>query len=307
MAGLTNPLPQPAGAPPAGAPAPGPAPAPAAAPPPTPAPGQPPAPAGGAQPPAQKGPPIGMGPVDPELEKKMVANCMNVVTGSLQQIAKMIQGAQDKPQALGMATMHIVVRVEDSLEQAGGQLNLTMTFDAGAECLSDIVDAMEKMGVYQFSDKEIEAAFLQAVDQYRLLRQQQGRLDPAMFQQKLQQLKQAEANGTLDQQYPGLSKYAQQSNKPQQGSAQPDAEDQQDGGADEAQEGDTADTAQPKTGGDSAAFKSFSQKKAKPSQVSVKTHYRKPPTRGKKPKPGVPGGMAPPKRPPAKPGNNGGF
>lgn len=304
MAGLlTNPMPagadqapgagaQPQPQAPAAAPA-----APAAAPG-----GQPQGQPSGAQP--QKGP-IGDGPVDPELLKKYGANCMTLVTQSLKQIAQMIQQTQDKTAALAHATVLIVMRVEDSLEQAGGQLNLSMTFNGGAECMSDIVDAMQRMGVYDFSQDEINSAFLQAANQYRTIRQQQGRIDQNMFVQKLQQLKQASANGTLDQMYPGMTQYAQDAQKTvqqaqkklapgkkAQGNAKPQGPaDQGDGTADGSND-----------------FPASMLKK-KPNQIAVKPHYRQSPKKRKAPKQKRPiagnAPIPPSARPPKTPTNNG--
>lgn len=170
---------------------------------------------------APQGPPLTEGPVDPDLLKKFEANCMNTVTGSLESIIKSVQQAQDKVAALAQATVFVVVRVEDSLEKSGGKLNLAMTFAGGAETVTDISDAMNKAGAYDYSQQEIDAAFLRAVDQYRMIRQQQGRLDPAMFQQIIQQMKQAQQDGTLDKQYPGLTDFAQKTAKDAQtGAAQ---------------------------------------------------------------------------------------
>lgn len=285
MAGLTNPMPQaPAGAPaPAAAPAPGGAPAPAAA-----------APAPGAQPQgAPQGKPIGDGPVDQDLYKKFVANLMNTVTGAMQSIGKQIADGQDKVGALAQATVQVVIRVEDSLEQHGGTLNLSMTFQAGAEAMTDIVDVAQKMGAYTFQQKEIDAAFLRAVNLYRQIRQQQGRLDQSMFQQKLAQLKQMDQQGALDQAYPGLTQFAQrakvaakpsykpgggQKPAPAANDQQPDAEDQEDGGDDEAAEGDA-----PATG--SQDFPPDVLAKRKANSIAVKPHYRNKPKKRKAPKP----------------------
>jgi len=268
MAGLTSNLPQP----------------PAAAPP-APVPGQPPQPItpppGGPQRPAQaaqpKGPPITEGPVDPELLKKMLANCMNTVTGGLPQIIKMVQQSDDKVAALAQAAVFSVIRVEDSLEQAGGQLNLAMTFEAGAETLTDIADAMQKAGVYTYSQKEMDAAFLRAVDQYRLIRAKQGRLDPAMFKAKIDQMKQAQADGTLDQQYPGLTEFAKQSQKAAKpaykaGGAQPPTATDDGDGADAEDVGDQQDDA----GEVPAAGQNIPTKMlpAKKGHINVKAHLR---------------------------------
>jgi hypothetical protein len=133
-----------------------------------------------------------------------------------------------------------------------------MTFEAGAETVTDIADAMEKAGVYTYQQKELDAAFLRAVDQYRVIRQQQGRLDPATFQQIIQQMKQAQSSGTLDQQFPGLTDYATQAQKaakpaykPQQGAAAPAAAAPAaapDDGSEDSEDGD--DPEQPIEGGD---------------------------------------------------------
>lgn len=219
MAGLMTPQPADAGAPPPAPAAPAPAPQP------------------GGQQPQQSGPPIADGPVDPEMQKKFIANCMDTVTSTLSQITKMVQDDQDKVDALAHSAVIVVIRVEDSFEKSGGTLSLSMTFNAGAETITDIAEAMDQAGAYTYQDKEIQAAFLKAVDMYRMARQQQGRLDPAMFQQKIAQLKQAEANGTLEKDYPGLAEFAAK-NKPQaqkppyqpQGQDDGDGQDQEDAG-----------------------------------------------------------------------------
>jgi hypothetical protein len=264
-------------------------------------PGSPPTP-GGPQQPAQgaqpKGPPLTEGPVDPEMMKKYVANCMSVVTGGLPTIIKTVTQSPDKVAALAQSAVFVVLRVEDSLEQSGGQLNLAMTFEGGAETVTDIVDAMQKAGVYTYSQKEIDAAFLRAVDQYRMIRDQQGRLDPAMFRAKIEQLKQAQTDGTLDKQYPGLTEFANQakhdakpSYKPQgaQDGDGPDTEDAQDQQQDsQPTDGDGTD---PETGADqqqdsavppdSEAFNAAVRKRAKktgpvkPAPKSKTTKFKK--------------------------------
>lgn len=153
-------------------------------------------------------PPISDGAVDPATLEKMTANCMDVVTAGLKAILAMIQSTQDKAAALATASVHVLMQVEDSFEAAGGTLLLSMSFQAGAETLSDIADASEKAGAHDFSQQEIDTAFLRAVDQYRLERQKQGRIDQAAFKAALEQMKQAEANGTLEQEFPGLSEFA---------------------------------------------------------------------------------------------------
>lgn len=158
---------------------------------------------------APSGPKLTMGPVDPELMKKFTANCMNVVTDTLDAVKKTVSEAQDKVEGLAQATAIVVIRVEDSLEQSGQPLNLNMTFEAGSETAVDIADAMDRSGVYTYSQGEIEAGFIRAVDQYRVTRSQQGRLDPAVFKGIIQEMKQAEQDGTLEDKFPGLGEFAQ--------------------------------------------------------------------------------------------------
>lgn len=183
------------------------------------------------------GPPLTDGPVDPDTYQKVVANCMTVVTQSLKQILASIASSQDKPGALATAAVHVLMRVEDSFEQSGGKLVLTMSFNAGAATLIDISEACEKAGVHQFGPKELDAAFLRAVDQYRVIRAHQGRIDQAQFQQQLQQMQQEANDGTLEQKFPGLNKFTEM-NKPQQPGAASPAPDG-DGPDSEAPGGDT--------------------------------------------------------------------
>jgi hypothetical protein len=112
-----------------------------------------------------------------------------------------------KADAIAQTAMAIVMRVQDSAEESGRRVDPDILLSAGKETVEMIGEICDKAGLEVTTD-ELEQAYLLGVDQYRATRQQQGKLAPEAFQQDMNFLKQADAEGRIDEVVPGLSSYA---------------------------------------------------------------------------------------------------
>jgi hypothetical protein len=122
----------------------------------------------------------------------------------------------DKPaEALGNAVATIVMRLEDSAKDKGIDLSGDVMFHGATEILEQLVELAEAAGV-EVSEEDMESALYIGLDTYRSTRQQQGRLPTDEISQDMQELLQAEQEGTIDQMLPGISEYAQRAPKGEQ-------------------------------------------------------------------------------------------
>lgn len=121
-------------------------------------------------------------------------------------LVKLLSAGEDRVAALASAAVYVVEGVEKSAGRAGKEFNVDVLLHGGQEITEHLADFAKAKKIHAFSPEEVEAAFLQAVDQYRL--KNQGRLDPEAAQQDLQEVAAAEESGEIDQVMPGLKEAA---------------------------------------------------------------------------------------------------
>lgn len=108
--------------------------------------------------------------------------------------------AEGTPQeGLGITAATIIKRVADAAEQAGQPIPGDILLHAGAEILEDLATLATKAGIHDFSkDQEAaEGAFYVALDEYRVMQQAAGKIDPAVYQKDLEALQAADQSGEL--------------------------------------------------------------------------------------------------------------
>jgi len=133
----------------------------------------------------------------------------------LPKLLESLQGDGSPVEGLANALSTIVMRLEDSAEQSGQPLSGDVMMHGSTELLGLMVEVAEAAGVHKFEDKEEEAALFQAFDQYRVTRQQQGKLPEDQLKADMNQLLQAEQSGNVDDVLPGISEYAKSAPKPE--------------------------------------------------------------------------------------------
>lgn len=141
--------------------------------------------------------------------------------------------ATGKPvDALAQTAVWVVGMVESSAKSSGKEISDDVVFHGGREILEQLVEVAEAGGDHDFTEKEIEAAWYQALDLYREASSGEGgRFKPEEAASEFMALNEADQQGNADDVLPGFSKIAQQSaiqndeeNAPVDGSAPPEGE-----------------------------------------------------------------------------------
>ncbi len=127
---------------------------------------------------------------------------------AVQKLLTSMEGDGNPVEGLANALVQVVMRLEDSSEQAGEKISPDVLLHGGTELLEQMVDLSEQAGGHKFKEKEIESALYLALDTYRTTRQQQGRLDEDALGADMEQLVQADYKGELDSLIPGIGEYA---------------------------------------------------------------------------------------------------
>jgi len=170
-----------------------------------------------AAPPAGGQPPAGpteletnVSPEEQEQYDQFVTNAMTVMNDKkgLEMILKAIESGESPVNGLANAVASIVMRVEDSARKSGQKVSGDVLLHGGAEILEQAADIAEQAGGHAFTAEELEKATYIAMDLYREARG--DKIDQGKAGESAQELKAAEADGSLEQQIPGLTEHAQQ-------------------------------------------------------------------------------------------------
>lgn len=190
-------------------------------------PGQPPP---GGQPPQgpPQGPPPPTGPAEMETNvspqeqeqyDQFVTNAMSIMNDKkgIEKILKVIESGDSPANGLANAVAGIVMRVENSARQNGQEISGDVLLHGGMEILEQAADLAEQAGGHAFTEDELESASYIAMDLYR--ESSGDKMDQDKQAESMQELQAAEADGSLEQQLPGLAEHAQK-NQPQGGPPQ---------------------------------------------------------------------------------------
>jgi hypothetical protein len=130
--------------------------------------------------------------------------------------------AKGNPAVLALANtaVQIVSKLDASGKEAGQQIPDDVLYHAGSEIVSMLAEVAEAAGLHDYSQEEINGAFLQAVDMYLPIAEAMGRTDDATLKQQFGDILNADAQGQLGQMLPGLGE-PQQSGQGPSGDTQP--------------------------------------------------------------------------------------
>jgi hypothetical protein len=127
------------------------------------------------------------------------------------QVVEMLKGGEgeggDPAKGLAEATNLIVGRVVQMAEEAGQPLAPDVLFHAGAEILEDLaeISRVGRIKDYSTDPDAMERAWFEALDLFRTQMEQSGTLDEASAQAGMDQLMQADQDGTLERTMRGLA------------------------------------------------------------------------------------------------------
>jgi hypothetical protein len=184
-----------------------------AAPPGQPPPGGPPVggqpPVGGAPPAAPTEMETNVSPEEQAQYTEFVTNAMAIMNDKkgARKMLKVIESGDDPVKGLANAVAAIVMRVEKSAKQSGQEISADVLMHGGAEILEQAADLAEQSGGHAFTEEELEKATYIAMDLYREARG--DKINQEEQGASMQELQAAEADGSLEQQLPGLAEHAQ--------------------------------------------------------------------------------------------------
>jgi hypothetical protein len=118
------------------------------------------------------------------------------------QIVEMLKGGGGNPvQGLAMATDMVVSRVGQAAEDSGKELMPDAVMFAFGEVLEELAEVSRRAKIKDYAEDRdsLEGAYFQAIDLYRDRLQKAGVLDQESHKQGLEQLMQADKDGTLEQ------------------------------------------------------------------------------------------------------------
>ena len=146
-------------------------------------------------------------PDEQRIYDQFVNNAFSVIYDekSLPSIIESLKGDGNPVEGLANTAVGVVVRVQDSAEQAGQALPPEVVFNAGAEILEDLAGLAEKAGVHEFTPEELEGATFQAMDRYRELKGGADGTALAGAKEDFNKIVAIDQAGRLDEVVPGLS------------------------------------------------------------------------------------------------------
>lgn len=118
-------------------------------------------------------------------------------------LLKLLGAGGDHVESLASTVYYVFSAVFKSGVEAGKQFDPGVLLAAGEEITQHIATFAKVRKVADYSEDEINAAFLKAVDTFRM--NNKDMLDPEGAKQDLQELQSADEQGNLDQVAPGLA------------------------------------------------------------------------------------------------------
>lgn len=147
-------------------------------------------------------------PEEQELSDKIVKNAMKLMYGDARQKVLQMLENDDPVEALAQTAVTIFGRVYESAEENGVEIPGEVAMNAGSEIMEQLADYAGEAGIHDYSEDELEGAWFRALDQFRLMREQQGKVDKGVMMQDLEAIKQADQDGTLERDLMGMAQAA---------------------------------------------------------------------------------------------------
>jgi hypothetical protein len=129
---------------------------------------------------------------------------------TVNQILQNVEENENKVEGLANALVVVVSRLEDSAGESGQEISGDVKLHGGQELLEQMVELVEQAGIHDYTPEEMESAMLLAVENYRMLKQENGTLPVEDIGQDFAELQQADAEGRIDEIAPGASEFAAQ-------------------------------------------------------------------------------------------------
>jgi hypothetical protein len=148
-------------------------------------------------------------PEEQALYDKIVGQAMNLVYDKefMPQVIEMLKGEGDPVEGLARTAALVIARIATSGEKAGVQMKGDVLHHAGTEILEDLAELSREADVKDYSEDPdaLEAAYFRALDMFRVMMQDAGRIKPETAQKDMAMLQEMDQSGKLEAMLRGLS------------------------------------------------------------------------------------------------------
>lgn len=150
-------------------------------------------------------------PEEQAMYEQVVGNAMKVIYPDGEgeptispQVIDSLKGSEAPVMNLATTAVMLVTSLRDSAKQAGQQIPDDILFHAGVQIVEELADVADASKIYDYSDDDMEKALYLALDMYRTGAEQSGDIDKQGLIEGVEQMKQADQSGTLEQLMPGI-------------------------------------------------------------------------------------------------------
>lgn len=120
------------------------------------------------------------------------------------QVIQQLKGGDDPIENLANTAVHLTIAVEDSAEQGGVQLDDAVVMHGGIAILEELAEVAEAAKIHDYSEDELQGATYRAMDLYREIGEQSGRVDPNALKQQFGEIVDADKRGDVRSVLPQL-------------------------------------------------------------------------------------------------------
>jgi|TARA_Y100000296_G_C5092730_1_gene215728 hypothetical protein len=143
-------------------------------------------------------------PDEQQQYNQLVKNAYNLLYEDMPTLLKSIAGGGDPVTGVATTAANAMSRLINSATRAGRKFPKDVILHANMEIIEDLADLAKDSNIHDFTDQEMESAAYLTVEVYRGLQQESGNIDPNEAAADLEDLQNAEANGTFEGRFPGL-------------------------------------------------------------------------------------------------------
>jgi len=144
--------------------------------------------------------------------EEFVANAMEIIyprgeEGAVSpQVIEQLSAGDDRIEALAQTAVQLTIAVEDSAEKAGPQLDDSVVMHGGIAILEELAEIAEAAKVHDYSEDEMQGATYRAMDLYRELGEQSGKVDPDALKAQFGEIMDADKRGDVQSVLPQIPK-----------------------------------------------------------------------------------------------------
>ena len=151
---------------------------------------------------------------DVDMYKRFVGRALQTIYDEkiMPRVIEMLDGEGDPMEGLASAAAMITSRVATTAEKGGATLTGDVVFAAGREILQDLAELSRIMDIKDYTEDNaaLEGAWFRAIDKFRGLMEQVGRVNPETASKQMEMLAKMDESGELETKLRDMAMKAEQ-------------------------------------------------------------------------------------------------